>query len=481
MKTANVLRYVGLMIALMGVAMLTCVPVAWWYDEMAALPGIGAACLLSLALGLALFLPFRRVRSSISRRDAFAIVTFTWLSISLFGALPYVLTGVLPNLADAYFETMSGFTTTGASVMPTPEDAPRSILYWRALTQWLGGMGVVVLFVAVFSELGVGGRFLFNSEVPGPITESLRPRIRDVSSFLWKLYLGLTITLIGALMLAGLGAFDAVCHALTTLSTGGFSTRNISVGAFDNTAVNLIVTVFMILAGLSFSLYHQALLGHPRVFLRDHELRWYLGILFAATLVIAVDSAGFFESGWTALEHAFFHVASVMTTTGFAVDDFDRYPALSKILLVTLMFVGGSAGSTAGGLKVIRLIILIKQGHRGLYRLIRSHVVMPVRIGRQVIPEEAVAETTGFFFLYMAIFVLGTLYVAAHGMDMATSMSSVAATLGNIGPGISVVGPYGHYGSLPADVKVVLSLFMCLGRLELYTVLSLALPVFWRR
>jgi trk system potassium uptake protein TrkH len=461
--------------------MVTALPVALAFGERDALIAVALSAAASLAAGLLPALWFRTRRPRVTRRDAFAIVALAWFAISAFGGLPFMLSGVLPNPVDAFFESASGFTTTGSSVIADPDAVARTILYWRALTQWLGGMGIIVLFVAVFAELGVGGRFLFQSEVPGPISESIHPKIRETSLALWKLYVLLTALLAGLLAVAGLDPFDALCHAFTTMSTGGFSTRTAGIAAFDSGAVTWILIAFMIVAGTNFTLIHQAFLGRFGRLARDRELWAYLALLALATVAVFADVAGRFDGPGAAWTHAAFQVTSLMTTTGFVTQDFDLWPSFSKILLVVLMFVGGSAGSTAGGIKVIRLLMLFKVAQRGLVRLIRPHVVMPVRLGRQVIPEDAIQQVTGFFFLYMLVFVGVSLFVAAHGIDMATSLSSAAATLGNIGPGLARIGAVRHFADLPVDVKAVLAVAMILGRLELYTLAALAVPVFWRR
>lgn len=481
MNPRLVLRYGGLLVVAAGFAMMTAVPVAMAFGERAELVAIALSAAAAMVAGLFPAVRFRTRRPRVTRRDAFAIVVVAWFAISAFGGLPYLLSGVLPHPVDAFFESVSGFSTTGASVIADPDAVPRSILYWRSLTQWLGGMGIIALFVAVFAELGVGGRFLFRSEVPGPITESLHPKIRETSLALWRIYLLLTGLLAGLLLIAGLGPFDAVCHAFTTMSTGGFSTRTASVAAFQSPLVTWILVAFMIVAGTNFSLIHQAFQGRFASVVRDRELLAYLGLMALATGAVLVDIADRFPSVGEAWTHAAFQVTSVMTTTGFATQDFDQWPAFSKILLVSLMFVGGSAGSTAGGMKVVRLLMLFKVAHRGLVRLVRPHVVMPVRLGRRVIPEDAIQEVTGFFFVYLLLFIGGALFVAAHGIDMATSLTSVASSLGNIGPGLARVGAIRSFADLPVDVKAVLSVFMILGRLELYTVAALAVPAFWRR
>lgn len=481
MKPRVVIRYVGALLLILGIAMGTSLIIALIYNESDQFASFGLSSAITMFVGFILYLGRQRNETGVSRRDAFAIVAVAWLATSIFGGMPYLLSGALMSPIDAFFESTSGFTTTGSSVFGHPEGLSHTVLYWRALTQWLGGMGIIVLFVAVFAELGVGGRFLFMNEVPGPITESLRPKIRETSLLLWYIYLGLSVLQVVALVLADMSLFSAVCHSMTTMSTGGFSTRDMSVAAFNSPAVTWIIIVFMVIAGVNFSLYFQAFTGNPLALIRDRETWVYLMVLVGSSLVVAINLLGQESNLGMALEKATFQVVSLMTTTGFVSDNFDLYPSMSKILLVILMFIGGCAGSTAGGIKIIRLIIMFKVMHRGVYMLVRPHAVLPVRIGRQVIPDSSVYEISGFLFLYLLVFVVTTLFVAAHGLDMATSLTSVAATLGNIGPGLARVGAIENFGQMPWDVKLVLSLAMILGRLEMYAVVALILPVFWRR
>jgi len=481
MKAEVVLHHLGSLLGLLGVALASGIGVAWAYAESDGIVWMGLSAAATVLVGVGLAAGYRKARGlPVTRRDAFLIVSLAWAAIGAFGALPYLLSGVLSNPADALFESISGFTTTGSSVIAHPSDLPRYIQYWRSLTQWLGGMGIIVLFVAVFSELGVGGRFLFSSEVPGPISETVKPRIRDTSAALWKIYLLFTLAQVLALIATGIGPFDALCHAFTTMSTGGFSTRDDSLAAFP-AAAQWVVVAFMVLAGANFSLYHVAFLGRATTLARDRELRAYLGLLAVATMLIALNTAGRFHGVEESLRHSAFQVVSLATTTGFVTDNYDEYPSFARLLLVMLMFVGGCAGSTAGGIKVVRLAILMKVLYRGLVRQVRPSIVMPIRLGRTVIPEQSIEETSGFFFIYLLTFALASLFVAAHGLDLATSLSATAATLGNIGPGLERVGAISHYGDMPAAVKVVLSLCMILGRLEMYTVLGLLIPSFWRR
>lgn len=481
MKPVVVSHYLGFLLLLLAACMGLVIPVAFALNEPGSALHMGISATITGASGALLFLLSKGSKGAgVSRRDAFAIVTFAWLLTGLFGSLPYLVSHSITSPVDALFESFSGFTTTGASIVPRPASLPRTILLWRALTQWLGGMGIIVLFVAVFSELGVGARFLFESEVPGPITDTMRPRIRDTSLALWRVYLVLTLAQTLVLVVCGLDLYDAVCHAFSTVSTGGFSTRNESLAAFSPLAQTAVM-IFMVLAGANFSLYLAVFAGRPSLLLRDRELWFYLSILILCGLIMAASLHLRFPDGLAALRHGLFQVISIATTTGFTTDNFDEYQGISKLILLMLMVVGGCAGSTAGGMKVIRLLILFKVLHRGVIRMLRPQIVMPIRLGPVVLSEAAVEATSGFFFLYVVTFVFASVFVAAHGLGVATAVSSVAASLGNVGPGLEAVGPASHYGHLPYSVKLVLIGCMVMGRLEFYTVLALFVPSFWKR
>lgn len=481
MKPKVVLYYVGRVLLLEAFALLSSALVAWAYAEWEGILWMAASAAITSGFGFGLVALSRaEKKTQVTRRDAFGIVTLAWIAVGVLGAVPYLFSHTLEDPVDAIFESVSGFTTTGSSVIAAPEALPHFILYWRSLTQWLGGMGIVVLFVAVFAELGVGGRFLFTSEVPGPITETMRPRIRDTSIALWRIYTIFTACEVGLLVLEGVEPFEALCHAFTTMSTGGFSTRDDSLASFPASA-QWTVIAFMVVAGSNFSLFQAAFSGRFLPLLKDREFITYVGLLLLATFLIALSTLGRFKGLEESLRHSAFQVVSIATTTGYVTDDFNAYPPFAKILLVILMFVGGCAGSTAGGIKVVRLAIMLKAFYRGLLRQVRPHAVVSVRLGNNVIPEGVVEATSGFFFSYLAIFACVSLFVAAHGLDMATSLSATAATLGNIGPGLEQVGATSNFASLPSSVKVALTFCMILGRLEIYTVLGALTPSFWRR
>jgi trk system potassium uptake protein len=410
-----------------------------------------------------------------------AVVGLGWLLIGIFGALPFYLGNAFTSFVDAYFETVSGFTTTGATVFTEIETVPNSLLLWRMTTHWLGGMGIIVLFVAIFPQLGVGAKQMFRSEVPGPITEGLRPKIKETALALWRIYALLTLLATVLLMLCGMSFFEALCHAFATLATGGYSTKNASIGHYDSVAIDVVITVFMFLAGINFTLYYLVMRGRFQAFWRNGEFRVYLAITVVVSLLIALDIHERHGEFLQALRYASFQTVAILTTTGFGTDNFDAYPPFSKLLLVCLMFVGGCAGSTAGGIKISRLMVVFKVAYQETYRVFRPQVRMSVRIGRSVINEEIVRSILVFFSSFVALFALGSVFMAALGLDIVTASTSVAACLGNIGPGLARVGALENYAHIPAIGKVFLSFCMMLGRLELGTLLVLLVPDFWRR
>lgn len=421
-----------------------------------------------------------RGKVTIGRRGAFAIVSFGWLTASLFGSIPFVLSGVLSPL-DALFEVVSGFTTTGASVIPQPQELPKSILLWRSMVQWLGGMGIILLGVAVLPLLGVGGVQLYRAEVPGPFLEKLRPKIADTARLLWQTYLIITLLQIGLLAAGGMSLFDSVCHSFTTMATGGFSTRGESIAFYDHYH-RVVIIFFMFLAAANFSLHYGVAKGTIAQYWMDREFRLYTGLMAFSTALIFAYLLAHQGGQWLErLEDAAFQVVSVMTTTGFATADFDKWPPFCRMVLLLLMFVGGCAGSTGGGIKCVRFLILYRYLQAQLRRLLHPQAVVAVKIGKQTVSQGIVYHVLGMTLLYLGIFAMASAVMAGLGLDLVTSASSVAATLGNIGPGLAQVGPSGHYGEIPAVGKGVLIFCMLAGRLEIYTVFVLLFPDFWKK
>ena len=415
-----------------------------------------------------------------ARREAFLLVSAAWLVAAFAGALPFVIYFGFGFAVDAFFESASGFTTTGATIFTDVESLPMSFLLWRALIQWIGGMGIIVLGIAILPKLAVGGMELLAAEAPGPIQEKLAPRIAQTAKALWGIYVLLTVAEVAVLLLLGLGPLDAVAHAFATMATGGFSTKNESIRAFGSVGVEWTVTVFMVLAGASFAIHYQWLRGKISALKRDSELRLYLGILIVSSAVVLLNlmlsrvTPSLFEG--TRL--AAFQVVSIVTTTGFVNADYGGWPELSRTLLFLLMFTGGCAGSTGGSVKIVRLLIVFKKIAVDVKRVLQPHAVLPVQLGGRAIPDDIVSSVTTFFVLFVLLFVSGGVCLTVMGLDPLTSFSAAAACLGNIGPGFGDVGPSLNYAGLPAPAKVLLAILMIVGRLELYTVIVI---LFFRR
>ncbi len=482
MSLRPALRVLGRLLLVLALAELVPVVVCLAYGEGAAALAFGETALASALAGGLLVLLGRGARQ-LYRREGILIVVGGWALASLFGALPYVLTGTTVGWADALFESASGFTTTGASILNDIEGSGRGILFWRCFTQWLGGMGIIVLFVALLPEVGPGARFLYSLEVPGPTAETLHPRVHDTAAVLWRLYLGLTLALALLLMLAGLGPYDASTHAFSTLSTGGFSPWNASAAAFDSPLVEGILVVFMVLAGVNFSLYYGLRRRRGRKLWADPELRLYLTIILAFSLLVtwSLIAEGGYESFSRALLDATFQVVSVVTTTGFATADFDLWPDFSRTLLVLLMFVGGCAGSTAGGAKVMRYLIAWKAALREVRLIFSPSTVLPILVGGKKVPNSVARSVSGYFFLYFASWALGTVILTFGAQGLETSATAAITVLGNIGPGLAGVGPTQNFAFFSDGQKLAMVLLMWIGRLEVYAILALFTVAYWRR
>ena len=421
-------------------------------------------------------------REVLLTREGFLFVTLSWISVSLSGALPFVLSGAIPSYVDAFFEAMSGFTTTGATILTDIEALPRSILFWRSSMQWLGGMGIVVLTVAILPRMGIGGLKVLRSEAPGPTVDKLTPRIAQTAKILWLLYVGMSVLEVALLLLVGMQPLDAVMHTFSTVAIGGFSSRNDSIGSFQSGWVDLVVIVFMLAAGVNFSLYFRLSRGGLRVLVSNVEFRVYLAIAAAAMLVVTLTLHGrVYDSVADSLRYGAFQVASILTTTGYTTADYSRWPELAQAVLMALMFVGGCAGSTAGGVKVVRIITLFKQAANELRYLIHPRGVFPTRVAGRPLKKDLLYPIATFFYLYIAILIVTMLVVASAGTDLLSAFSTALSTVGNIGPGFGAIGPAENYAHYPVGVKLFLSLAMLTGRLELYSVVVLLTPAFWRK
>jgi len=424
-----------------------------------------------------------RVKAYLSKnlglREGFLIVTFGWLLAGIFGALPFIFNGAVDTFVDGFFEAISGFTTTGATVIDNVEALPHGILFWRSFTHWLGGMGIIVLFLALLPGVGAGGFQMFRAEVPGPSASKLSSKVAHTAKILWYIYLGLTVLQTILLMFAGLNLFDSLTHTFGTVATGGFSTKGLSVGAFKNPAAEVVILIFMALSGVNFSLYYYLLRKQWDKVYNDEELKFYFGVIIVATLLIAwniKDIVPFKDL----IRTSAFQVVSIVTTTGYATVNFDVWPAFSKMILLLLMFFGGCAGSTGGAMKQIRMLILSKYCGRELIHTLHPKAVVPIKINGKSVPDDVLRNILSFSFIYIGLFIFGSLFLAMLGQDMITSVSAVAATLGNIGPGLGSVGPELTFSQIPQAGKVVLSFLMLMGRLELFTVILCFTPSFWR-
>ncbi len=484
MKTKLILHVLVILLAVIGLFMLIPAGIALFYGETESFKAFVFPVLALIPVVGAVYAATRSNRNrTMSPRDGFMLVSLSWISASALGALPFYLSGAIPSYTDAYFETMSGFTTTGASILTAIEGLPYSILFWRSLTHWLGGMGIVVLTVAIFPLLGIGGLQLLKAEAPGPSVDKITPKITHTAKYLWFIYLGLTLVETILLMFGGMNLFDALTHSFGTMATGGFSTKNASVGFYDSAYIHWVITIFMVMAGLNFALYFKLITGRIRDVLIDTEMKAYLGIFALASLLITVSLVqnGVFEGFGEGLQYAAFQVASIITTTGYATTDFDLWPAFSKIILFLMMFIGGCAGSTGGGIKVVRIVTLFKLAVRELKMLIYPRSVFHLRLNRMVVKKDIISVITGFVFLYVFSLLVTTTVVAAGGYDILTSFSTALVTVGNIGPGFNLVGPTMNYHFFQPAIKWFLSLAMMMGRLEIYTVMVLFTPWFWKK
>lgn len=473
-------KVIGLLLLIEGAFMISAVPFSLYYGE--SIRPLIISAVSTAGVGFILFLFTRKSKqSNIGKREGYIIVSLSWLVISIFGAIPFLLSNSMSNYTDAFFETISGFTTTGASILNDIEGLPKGILFWRSLTHWIGGMGIIVLSLAILPILGIGGMQLFVAEVPGPTPDKLHPRITQTAKRLWNIYVMLTGVQTLLLMFGGMNLFDALCHAFGTMATGGFSTQNTSIAEYSP-YIQYVVIVFMILAGTNFTIHYHALHGRFKRVWENEEYRNYLFLLVGIGIILGLglfflSTLPFEES----LRSSLFQVVSIVTTTGYVTVDYLAWPMIIWVVIFLLMFTGGCAGSTGGGIKMVRQMLLFKNSTTELKRLIHPMAIIPIRLNRRVIPQNIIFNVLAFFVLYMLIFAFGTLLMSMIGLDFKTAIGSVAATLGNIGPGIGGVGPVENYANIPFFGKWFLSFLMLLGRLELFTVLILLSPAFWRR
>jgi len=462
--------------------MLPPILVSWFYDDGSArMFALSAAILLTT--GLMIFLPVRKATQDLRLRDGFLVVVSAWIALVLVGAVPFVLL-TTPHLSyvDAVFESMSGLTTTGATIVTRIDDLPRAVLYYRQQLQWLGGMGIIVLAVAILPMLRIGGMQLYRAETPGPMKDNkLTPRITETAKALWLIYVGITVMCVFAYWLGGMKLFDAVGHAFSTVAIGGFSTHDDSLAYWNSPTLEIVSVVFMLIAGVNFALHFTAWRrASAQPYFLDPELKVYISLIFAFSVLtsFALYFTGTYDSLATSIRYGSFQVVSAMTTTGFTTAKFYEWPGFLPVLLICIAFIGGCAGSTAGGMKVYRVILLYRQSIREIHRLVHPHAIIQIKIGGQKTSDTIISAVWGFFFLYIANFAVMTMMLTATGLDAETAYSAVGACITNLGPALGDAGP--NYAELNDPAKVILSVAMLLGRLEIYTLLVILTPVFWR-
>lgn len=436
--------------------------------------------LLMLVLGI-FMMNVRNRHEHIRAKDGIVIVALGWVLISLFGALPFYLTDSVPTYADAIFETVSGFTTTGSSVIANVEALDKGILFWRSMTHWIGGMGILVFTLALLPALGVGSLQIFKAESPGPVAGKIVPRMKDTARVLYVTYIAITLLQVILLCFGGVNLLESFVITFGTVGTGGFGPRNDSMASYSS-YVQIVTGIFMVLSGVNFSLYFLIFRKKYKEFLEDRELRLYLFFVFISVLMFAVNLLITFKGDFLiTLRDSFFQVSSIMTTTGYSTVDFELWPSFSKLILFFLMFVGGSAGSTAGGMKVVRILVILKLIKREISKIFHPRALIPIKVGGKIVSNEVIARINSFLTLHLVIFVVGVLVVSLEGVDMVTSMSSVAATINNIGPGFGGVGPTLTFADYSIFTKLFLSLVMLLGRLEHFTIIALLVPKSWTK
>lgn len=470
---------VGSLIIISGALMSFTIPVSFYFKGHDITSNI-LATVITLTAGLLLKYSTRSHKNDeVKKRDGYLIVALGWIAMTFFGTLPYVLSGAIPNYTDAYFETISGLTTTGSSILNNIEALPKGVLFWRSMTQWIGGMGIIVLTIAILPLLGVGGMELFASEAPGPTKDKIHPRIKETAKRLWFIYFSLTVLQCILLMFAGMDFYDAINHSLTTMSTGGFSTKQDSIAYFTSPAIQYIIILFMFIAGTNFTLLYFGFKFKLKKFWENDEFKWYLAAVICLCAVITpIVYTNHFEESFRSV---LFQVVSIITTTGYATTDFTTWGSFVTFLFFLLLFTGASAGSTSGGMKLVRIVLLMKNGLLEFKRKLHPNAIVPVNLNGQVVSSKIIYNLLAFVFFYLFMFVLGSIIMTFLGIDFIEAISAVATSISNVGPGIGKIGPSSNFYNLPDTAKWVLAFLMLLGRLELFTIAILFTPYFWKR
>lgn len=477
-----ILNIIGIALVIISWFMVLPIIVSLIYKQSDTIP-LAVSFIITFIAGTSIyFITKKHRREEIRHRDAFIIVTFTWIVISLFGSMPYMLTGTLHAFTDAFFESMAGFTTTGASVFTNVEAAPKGLLFWRSMSQWIGGMGIILFALAILPLLGTGGMQLFKAEVPEISVDKLKPRIIDTAKALWFIYVALTAADALLLTASGMSVYDALCHAFTTMATGGFSTKNASIAHFHSTSIEYITSFFMFCAGINYSLYFYVFKGRLSKLWKSDEFKFYIGVTVLATLLITmnmwiVSVTSLIDS----FRYSLFQVISLMTTTGYATADYERWSPFAQTILIIIMFFGGMIGSTGGGMKQVRILLMLKQGYREMYQLIHPRAVTSVKLDEKFLDKEILGSIWGLVFLFLGVCVIATIGMAATGADIITSATTVISAACNVGPAFGQAGPAENYAGIPMTGKWILIFCMLTGRLEVYTVLILFVPRFWRK
>jgi len=480
MRLRHILQVVGLINTFLALAMLAPLSASFYYGD-GDLSAFVISFIITFLSGLSLYFFFRSDNLDISHREGFAIVAASWISMSLFSSLPFILSGQFPSVLDAVFEAVSGITTTGASILTNIEGLTHGIIFWRSMIHWLGGMGIVIVALVILPILGIGGMQLYKAEVSVVTTDKFAPRVRDMAKILLGIYVLFTGVMMGLLMLGGMGFFDSFVHTVGSVATAGFSNKNLSVGFYGSVYFEAVIIIFMILGATSFSLHYGFFKEGPKVYAKSEEFKFFILVILVSTVLISINLySSHYDSLFTSIRYALFQVTSIATTTGFSSADFGAWPPFSQILILILMFIGGTAGSTTGSIKSIRVLLLLKVGYKEIYQLIHPHAVTPVKLNGKVVPPEVIKSVMGFSFLFIGIFAVSALALSWTGLDTMTAISSAAASIGNIGPALGETGPALNYFHIPDSAKCIIIFNMLLGRLEIYTLLILLIPAFWR-
>lgn len=475
-------KIVGLAFLVIGLTMLPSLIVAGIYKEIPALLAFLYTIMWTVGLGVPLMYLGQDFEEDLRIRDGFFVVTLVWLIAAIAGASPFILSGAIPNFIDAFFESCSGFSTTGCSILTDIESLPKSILFWRSFTHWIGGMGILIFAIALMPSLGISGQNVIVSEAPGPTLDKLTPKISDTAKMLYSIYFLFTVVETALLCFGGMSLYDALIHTFGSVGTGGFSNYGDSIAHFDSAYIQIVITIFMILCGTNFNLFYLSYKQHWNYFKHDSEFKLYIGIIVGSTVLIMLNLrfSGVYDNTGETLRHSIFQVSSVLTTTGYATADFNLWPTFSKMLLLMLMFVGGCASSTGGGIKVIRILVLLKLIRRGIATRLHPRAVVNIRMNETTIPSETITNTTNHAFLYLMMMFISTLLLSLNGFDVITNFTAVITCLGNIGPGFNLVGPMGGFSMFSGPAKLLCSFLMLAGRLELFTLMIILTPKFWR-